>query len=50
MRLRRIKRLRNGPRAEFCNVRAYKQQLPILPYTYMFYSNIKMDGKLGFWR
>jgi len=36
--------------AEFCNVRASKQQLPILPYTYMFYFNIKIDGKLRFWR
>ena len=35
--------------AEFCNVLACKQ-LPILPYTYMFYSNIKIDGKLRFWR
>jgi len=30
--------------AEFCNIRACKQQLPILPYTYMFYSNTKVDG------
>ena len=30
--------------AEFYNIRACKQQLPILPYTYMFYSNTKIDG------
>ena len=36
--------------AEFCNVRACKQQLPTLPYTHMFYSNTKIDGKLKFWR
>jgi len=30
--------------AEFCNICACKQQLPILPYTYMFYSNTKVDG------
>jgi len=34
--------------AEFCNVRVCKQQFPVLPYTYMFYSNIKIDGKLRF--
>ena len=30
--------------AEFCNIHACTEQLPILPYTYMFYSNIKIDG------
>jgi len=30
--------------AEFCNIRACTQLLPILPYTYMFYSNTKVDG------
>ena len=29
---------------EFCNIRACTQLLPILPYTYMFYSNTKIDG------
>jgi len=29
--------------AEFCIIRACKQHLPILPYTYMFYSNTKVD-------
>jgi len=30
--------------AEFYNIRACTQQLPILPYGYMFYSNTKVDG------
>jgi len=30
--------------AEFCNIRACTKQLPILLYTYMFYSNTKVDG------
>jgi len=30
--------------AEFYNIRACTEQLPILPYTYMFYSNTKVDG------
>jgi len=30
--------------AEFCNIRACTQLLRILPYTYMFYSNTKVDG------
>ena len=30
--------------AEFYNIRACTEQLPILSYTYMFYSNTKVDG------
>jgi len=30
--------------AEFCNIHACTKQLPILLYTYMFYSNTKVDG------
>jgi len=29
---------------EFYNLRACRQQLPILLYTYMFYFNTKVDG------